>query len=80
MSKKNPYAPKTLESTNRAHRNQKKVVRKSVVDGTIKEIMTWVDGNPERAQRALDDESAKDSPRGTLVKNLTALLETSKEN
>lgn len=43
------------------------------VDGTIDDLMAWVDGNPERAGQALEAEKAKDKPRSTVVKRLTAL-------
>jgi len=44
-------------------------------DGTIDELMTWVNGNPERAAQALAAEQAKDKPRSTVVKRLAALVD-----
>jgi hypothetical protein len=49
------------------------------VDGTIDDLMSWVDGDPERASRALEAEQAKDKPRSTVVKRLTAMAGTDSE-
>ena len=80
MSKKNPYAPKTLDTV----KNTKGVVPRrsdtSVVDGTIKEILEWVGDDKVKAQEALDAENSRDSARSTLVKNLTAVLESNEDN
>lgn len=46
------------------------------VDGTIDALMAWVDGDRERAALALAAEQAKDKPRSTVVKRLTALADT----
>lgn len=46
------------------------------VDGTIDDLMAWVDGGKERAAAALAAEQAKDKPRSTVVKRLTALADT----
>jgi hypothetical protein len=46
------------------------------VDGTIDDLMSWVDGDRERAAQALAAEQAKDKPRSTVVKRLTALADT----
>lgn len=46
------------------------------VDGTIDDLMAWVDGDRERAALALAAEQAKDKPRSTVVKRLTALADT----
>ncbi|MFL4947486.1 hypothetical protein ACJ6WE_08950 [Streptomyces sp. MMS24-I31] len=46
------------------------------VDGTIDDLMAWVDGDPDRAGRALEAEQAKDKPRSTVVKRLTALADS----
>jgi hypothetical protein len=43
------------------------------VDGTIDDLMGWVDGDPQRATLALEAEQAKDKPRSTVVKRLAAL-------
>lgn len=43
------------------------------VDGTIDDLMAWVDGDRERAARALEAEQAKDKPRSTVVKRLSSL-------
>lgn len=46
------------------------------VDGTIDDLMAWVDGNPQRAAAALEAEQAKDKPRSTVVKRLSAMADT----
>lgn len=43
------------------------------VDGTIDDLMAWVDGDEDRAAQALAAEQAKDKPRSTIVKRLAAL-------
>lgn len=45
------------------------------VDGTIDDLMTWVDASPARAATALAAEQAKDKPRSTVVKRLAALAD-----
>lgn len=45
------------------------------VDGTIDDLMAWVDGDAGRAGQALAAEQAKDKPRSTVVKRLTALAD-----
>jgi hypothetical protein len=45
------------------------------VDGTIDDLMAWVDGDPTRAAKALEAEQAKDKPRSTVVKRLSALAD-----
>lgn len=42
--------------------------------GTPKEILAWVGEDIERAQRALDQESASAKPRKSLVEPLEAML------
>lgn len=49
------------------------------VDGTIDDLMAWVDDDPARAARALEAEQAKDKPRSTVVKRLTTLAESNTE-
>ena len=44
-------------------------------DGTVVEVLTWVDGDPDRAQHALDIENGKDEPRKTLVEKLQKVTE-----
>ncbi|MFI2612057.1 hypothetical protein [Kitasatospora sp. NPDC018619] len=47
------------------------------IAGTIDTVLTWVDGDPGRAQLALDAERAKgDSARATLTTRLDAILST----
>lgn len=46
------------------------------VDGTIDDLMAWVDGDSGRAAQALAAEQAKDKPRSTVVKRLAALADT----
>lgn len=43
------------------------------IDGTIGDLMAWVGDDPDRAARALEAEQAKDKPRSTFVKQLTAI-------
>lgn len=45
-----------------------------VPTGSPKAVMAWVDGDKDRAQRALDAENAADKPRSGLISDLTALL------
>jgi hypothetical protein len=49
------------------------------VDGTIDNLMTWVGDDPARARAALAAEQAKDNPRSTAVKRLTAIADTESE-
>lgn len=44
-----------------------------VPDGGAKEVMVWVDDDPQRARLALDAEQAREKPRSTLVATLTKL-------
>lgn len=44
-----------------------------VPDGNVGEILDWVDDDPDRARRALDAERAREHPRSTLIKQLTAI-------
>lgn len=46
-----------------------------VPDGTVEEIKTWVGIDPIKAQRALDAENAKTTPRTTLVTWLQGVLQ-----
>jgi hypothetical protein len=43
------------------------------VDGTIDTLMVWIGGDSDRALRALEAEQAKDKPRSTVVKRLSAM-------
>ncbi|WP_405673267.1 hypothetical protein [Streptomyces sp. NBC_01530] len=45
-------------------------------DGTIDDLMAWVNDDPKRAAQALAAEQSKDKPRSTVVKRLTALADT----
>jgi hypothetical protein len=45
------------------------------VDGTIDDLMAWVNDDRERAAAALAAEQAKDKPRSTVVKRLTAMAD-----
>lgn len=44
------------------------------VDGTIDDLMSWVNGDKDRAAQALEAEQAKDKPRSTVVKRLSAMV------
>lgn len=46
------------------------VAEVAVPDGTVEAVLAWVGDDPERAQRALDYERAKPTPRTTLVAEL----------
>jgi hypothetical protein len=46
------------------------------VDGTIDDLMAWVNDDPERAAAALAAEQAKDKPRSTVVKRLTSMVDS----
>lgn len=43
------------------------------IDGTIGDLMAWVGDDKARAAQALTAEQAKDKPRTTFVKQLTAI-------
>jgi hypothetical protein len=45
-----------------------------VPDGTVNEVLDWVDGDPERALQALLVEQESDKPRSTLVAKLDELM------
>lgn len=45
-----------------------------VPDGSAKDVLAWVDGDPERATAAWDAEQARDKPRATLLADLTKLV------
>jgi hypothetical protein len=45
-----------------------------VPTGTISDVLSWVDGDPARAQAALDVELAKSSPRVTLLDHLEHVI------
>lgn len=45
------------------------------VDGTIDDLMAWIGDDRDKAAQALTAEQAKDKPRSTVVKRLTALTE-----
>ncbi|WP_405883665.1 hypothetical protein OG747_36785 [Streptomyces sp. NBC_01384] len=45
------------------------------VDGTIDALMAWVNDDPVRAAQALVAEQAKDKPRSTVVKRLSAMAD-----
>lgn len=46
------------------------------VDGTIDDLMAWVNDDRERAGAALAAEQAKDKPRSTVVKRLTSMVDS----
>lgn len=41
-----------------------------VPDGTADEVLSWVDGDPDRAARAIEAEEQREKPRSTLLGNL----------
>ena len=49
-------------------------------DGTVMEVLTLVDGDPDRAQHALDIENGKDEPRKTLVEKLQKIVEQEEDS
>jgi hypothetical protein len=46
------------------------------VDGTIDDLMAWVNDDRKRAAAALAAEQAKDKPRSTVVKRLTSMVDS----
>lgn len=46
-----------------------------VPDGTVAEVLAWVDGNSGRAVRAWEAEAAKEKPRASLVAELEKLAQ-----
>lgn len=45
------------------------------IGGTADEVLAWVDGDPDRAEDAIELETAKDKPRQTLLKKLDKIAE-----
>ncbi|MEO3978776.1 hypothetical protein [Streptomyces sp. CAU 1734] len=45
------------------------------IEATAAAVLAWVGDDPERAEAALAAEEAKESPRSTLVKQLSKLAE-----
>ena len=45
-----------------------------VPEGTVREVLDWVDGDAEKAQKALDVENAKENPRKSLVSQLEDIV------
>lgn len=45
-----------------------------VPKGSSKEVLSWVDGDPEKALLALDAEESDDKPRKGLIKELNEVL------
>ena len=46
-----------------------------VPEGTTQDVLDWVDGDPQRAQTALEAENCKDNPRSTLVTKLETIAD-----
>lgn len=46
-----------------------------VPDGTVDDVLGWVDDSPERAAAALDIEEARSKPRSSLVEALAAIID-----
>lgn len=44
-------------------------------EGTVREVLSWVNGDKARAQRALDKENEDDEPRSSLVDRLRKIAE-----
>lgn len=44
-----------------------------VPDGSVKEVLAWVDADPARAQAAIEAENARPKPRPSLVAELSKL-------
>lgn len=49
-------------------------VSSDVPDGTVADVLEWVDGDPERAAEALAVEEASEHPRSTLIASLSDLI------
>ncbi|MFI1723936.1 hypothetical protein [Streptomyces sp. NPDC020489] len=45
------------------------------VDGSVADVLDWVDGDADRAAEALALEQAKDKPRSTLVTQLAKITD-----
>ena len=45
------------------------------IDASVADVLAWVGEDPDRADEALRQEQAKDSPRSTLVKQLTKIAD-----
>lgn len=58
---------------------QKEADPDAVPQGTTPEVMSWVDSDPERAQKALDAELADNRPRKGLVSSLQEIVDAAKE-
>lgn len=69
----NPYAPKRIYSTTEQAKDKHEATE--VPDGTAKEIIEWVDGDPERALQALVAEESSDKPRSTLIAKLQEIID-----
>ena len=66
----NPYAPKRIYATPITE-----PVIEGAPDGTAKEILEWVSGDPDKALQALVAEEATDKPRSTLITKLQEIID-----
>lgn len=51
------------------------IVDRDEVPSHAADVKTWVGGDPERAQRALDQENERSNPRSGLVEHLESLIQ-----
>lgn len=66
----NPYAPK--KKAPEVVEEPKSEIPEDVT--TIKEIIEWVGDSTDKAKLALEEESSKENPRKTLVKDLEEII------
>ncbi|MFG2826109.1 hypothetical protein ACGFWI_01280 [Streptomyces sp. NPDC048434] len=45
------------------------------IDGNADDVVAWVGDDPERAEDAIEQETAKDKPRSTLLKKLQKIAD-----
>lgn len=71
-----PFAPFGRVDTSRQEAEKKATTHSDngVPKGTSKEVLKWVDGDPEKARLALDAEQADGTPRKGLEKDLQELV------
>lgn len=70
MNGQDPYAPPTPAEIAARPLPVPEPTGPVVPRGTAREVLTWVDGDAEKAQMALEAELAEDPPRKSLVGEL----------
>lgn len=69
-----PFRPHSVASAQPLVRVASAPVIEPVLQGTVPEVLSWVNENKERAQRALAAEQQSERPRKKLVEQLGAVL------